>query len=373
MQDLVAIPSEDVRTVFTNEGGIDPYLQIVRKEIDAYPVLDMSVKKERAEIKTRVTALNKVKKYIEDAGMDLAREMKKEPKLVDKARKHSKDTLTEWTTEVRLQLTEWEQAEEDRVNAIHRRINAIAALAVFDDMGVYTADEVKGSLDEALSVVVDDSFAELKGYALETKDKAATSLKARLDAAVLCEAEQVELEDLRKAKAIQDEKDRLAAEAKEAEVQAAIVKAVEEAKIKQAADDARVEAQRLVDKAEQDKILAQQREKEAITNAEAARVKAETDAKQAVIDAEQAVKDAQEAAALKLVEAQAAHDQKIIDDRQAQEAADKKRTDNKAHCKRVNNQAAGCFMRVEGITKDLAIEIVKAIVRNEIDNVTIKY
>ena len=123
----MVIPSERVRDVFVSEKGIDPYLQIVRQEIDAYPVLDMANKKDRAEIKTRVTAINKIKKYMTDTGMDLSREMKEEPKLVDKTKKKVKDTITEWVAEVRLQLTEWEQAEDDRINAIQRRIYARAA------------------------------------------------------------------------------------------------------------------------------------------------------------------------------------------------------------------------------------------------------
>ena len=194
------------------------------------------------------------------------------------------------------------------------------------------------------------------------------------------EAEQAELEVLRAAKVLQDEKDRLEAIEKEAERVEAEAKEAEAQRIKNAEEQVRLKAEALALKekqrvenevvelmlkaetAEREKLEVEQREKEAIEAAEAAKVKAEADAKQAAIDAEQAVKDAQ-----------AADRRKVIDDRLAQEAADKKREANKAHCKKINNATAGCFMQIDGINKELAIEIVKVIARKEIANVTIKY
>lgn len=87
MQELIVIEQPKVREVFVTENGIDPILKLIKSEIDKFPVLDVTVKKYREEIKAQVTKIKKCRSYIEGVGKDLAAEMKKEPKLVDAARK----------------------------------------------------------------------------------------------------------------------------------------------------------------------------------------------------------------------------------------------------------------------------------------------
>lgn len=353
MQELIVIEPKSVREVFVSEDGIDPILAKIKSEIDKFSVLDMSVKKDRDEVKARVTKIKKCKTYLENTGKDLAAELKKEPKLVDASRKKAKDQLTQWEDEVRKPLTEWQEAEKRRIDAIHKEINAMRESSI-NLSGVETRF-IEENLCFVRAIEINDFYAEFKEYAQQTKDAAIAELERFLCERRKYEKEKAELEELRALKAAQEEKERKEAEAKEAERKAAEAKEAEEKRIKEAEERARKEAEEMRLKEKQE---AERKALELQQKAEAA---------------ERAAKEAAEEAERKIAEAKAAHEQKIIDERLAEEAAARKREENLAHAKKINNQAVKCLMRIGRIDKELAIEIVTAIAKKEIDNVSIKY
>jgi chromosome condensin MukBEF complex kleisin-like MukF subunit len=68
------------------------------------------------------------KTYIDNAGKDLVTELKALPKQIDESRRIVRERLDALKDEVRRPLTEWEQAEESRKNALQQRLNDLRAL-----------------------------------------------------------------------------------------------------------------------------------------------------------------------------------------------------------------------------------------------------
>lgn len=242
--------------------------------------------------------------------------------------------------------------EAERKERLDSRVSDIRLLP--DNMADSTSDEIQLALNHLNNEECLD-FYEFTEQALKSRNDSRTALAKLFIKRKKEEEDAAELLELRRKSAIRD-----------AEIIAESLKAQEEIRIKKAADYARADAEAKAELAEKNKEFAEQREKIAKEEAEIARVIAEADAKQAVIYAE-------EEAERKIAEAKAAHDQKIINDRLAEEAETKRREKNKNHAKKINNQAVKCLMKVEGIDKDLAIKVVTAIAKKEIDNVSIKY
>lgn len=207
--------------------------------------------------------------------------------------------------------------------------------------------------------LVDAVNAEGKGY-LSKIEEVYKPLKDKLDAQeARWEAARVAKEEAAKAKADKEERDRLAAlEAREEEV---------------AALHAKLEAEQAEAKAARDLFEA---EKQAEANKAAAVEDAKLQAAQDAIDAAKKAEQDKEDAVM--AERKKAHDEK--NDRIAAELAEKNRLAeidrvriaDFEHRKEFNNLA---FDAIVAITSDTAIsmELVKAIVKDEIPNVTLNY
>lgn len=231
--------------------------------------------------------------------------------------------------------------EAERKEKLDSRVSDLRLLP--DNMVDSTSDEIQLALNDLNNEECLD-FYEFTEQALKARNDSRTALAKLFIKRKKEEEDAAELLELRRKSAIRD-----------GEIIAESLKAQEEIRIKKAADDARAEAEAKAELAERNKEFAEQREKIAKEEAEAARVKAEADVKQAVIDAE------------------AAAERRIQQDKIDEEAETMRREKNKAHAKKINSQAVKCLMKVEGIDKELAIKMVTAIAKKEIDNVSIKY
>ncbi|AHG63153.1 hypothetical protein [Advenella mimigardefordensis] len=221
--ELVALPpKETALSVYSTSGGLDPYLERIKAEIDAF-VPDTSTAKGRSAIASMAFKVAKIKTAIEALGKTVSAELKEIPKKVDAERKRTREKLELWQADVRKPLTEWEQAEEER-QARHNqnvmRLNQYAANAS-QEIESLTLLEMLGAVE---ATVVDDSWEEFESEGHRAKEKAIASLRAAIDKRQQYEAEQAELAKLRadaEARRIQDEKDRIAREAAEAATKAA--------------------------------------------------------------------------------------------------------------------------------------------------------
>jgi hypothetical protein len=94
--------------------GLDPILAGVRekvKEIKAKK-LDMSVKKNRDELRTFASDVGKSKTFIDKARVKFVSDKKAALKVIDSECKKYRDTMDEIKIDVRIPLTEWEAAED---------------------------------------------------------------------------------------------------------------------------------------------------------------------------------------------------------------------------------------------------------------------
>jgi hypothetical protein len=330
VSDLVAIEPGSALQLFTTPAAIDPLLDRIRKEIDAFEP-DISSDKGRKAVASMAYKVARAKTYLDDAGRKLADQQKEIPKKIDATRKLIRDTLDKWKDEVRAPLTAWEAAEDERVERIKSSLAEFQA--VIDDQSERPAALIRERLGKVEREAITEQFyAEYVSAAAELKDKALAALRDALKRAEQREAEQAELARLRAAEAERKQKERdeqIAREAAEKAKRDAEAKAEAERK---AADDA----------AKRERDAAEKRELELKLQAEAAERRAlEAEAK-AKREAEQ------------------------------ERAAAARREADKAHRAKINKAALDAFVR-GGIAKDTAKAVITLIAQREIPNVSIHY
>lgn len=333
----VSIPAGDALAVFTTEGKIEPVLAGIRAKIDAWlprrPAVDTA--KGRDEIRAFAHRVTKSKTELEAVGKELAAEAKKIPGKIDATRRLINATLDEWRDEVRAPLTDWEKAEEARVERIKTDLRELQG--TIDDLHERSAEWIRERLAEVKAeIITEERFREYTGAAAELKDKAIAVLEARLAQAETREAEAAELARLRREAEERAQRDREEAIRREAE--------------EKAKRDAEAKAQ-----AERD--AAEQRER----SLKEATERAEREA----AEAQERAARAEEAARLK-----AAADLKAQQDREAAEAA--RREQDKRHRGAVNRKAMQAFMD-GGVPEDVAKAVVMLIAARQIPAVTITY
>ncbi len=290
---IIEIPKEKTVTVFTTENGLDPYLEKIKTEVESF-VPDLSTKKGRDAIASLAYKVSQSKTALESIGKDLVAELKKQPKLVDTERKRVRDYLDDLRDEVRQPLTDWE-ADQERLEA--ERIAAEEA--------------------EKLRVQAENDHE----LALLMNDKVIADRKA--------EAEQIEADRL----AAEEEIKRNAAE--QARIEAEQKATEEQEKIQQE----KLAAEEAAKESERQRIAAEERVKLQAEQAETARIAAE---QQAIQDA----KDAEEREKQAVIDTENRLKREAEEKQKAEAAALARREANKKHAKKINNEAANCF--VEG-------------------------
>lgn len=339
---LIAVPEgQDAYALFTAQGtiGADKLLAMVRAKVDAFKADLPSIETEagRKKIKSFAYKIAQSKTAIDAVGKEIVDEAKELPKRIDANRKHIKDTLDAWRDEVRQPVTDWEKAEEARVNFIKSELAELEATIADPDWTTRSSECLRDRLGELGRLEVSDAvFAEYLGAAKELASRATTVLTERIAAAEKREAESAELARLRAEAEERARKDR------EAEI------------ARKAAEAARLEAEQ---KAEAERLAAQKRE----DDLKAAAAKAEQDRK----DAEQRAADAEKAAKEK-----AERDAREAKERE--EAAQRQREQNKAHMAAINREALAALVE-HGIDVDVAKNVIVLIATRTIPHVSIQY
>lgn len=333
-QDLIVIPKETALSVFTADDAIDPYLARIRQEIDKF-VPDISSVGGRKEVASMAYKVAQSKTYLEGIGKALADQQKEIPKKIDASRKKIRDTLDAWRDEVRQPLTEWEETEDARVKQHTDAIEAMSAAAIVGP-DVHSSN-IKTTMTTIERVVVGpDECEEYEAAYARAKDAALTSLRSAFQRATKYEAEQAELDRLRKdaeQRAAKDREDQIRAEAAEK------AKAEAEANAKATADAIEIKA-----KAERD--AAELRELELKLAAEAAERRA--------LETEQRLK-------------------READEAKAKEAAETaKREADKTHRTTVNRGVLIAFV-AGGLDEEAARLAITLIVKRSIPNISIQY
>lgn len=287
---VVEIPKETAIAVFTADNGLDPYIEQIRREVAGFSA-DVSTRKGREAVASMAHKIARSKTYLDGCGKDLVAELKAIPAKIDAERKRMREILDSLRDQVRQPLTEWEAAEEQRI-ATHK--TALAELEALLVIWEVDSLELQRRLDLLAALVIDETWHEFREQAQAAKERAELVLVPALEKRLAYEAEQAELEILRRQAAERAEQDRqaeaarIAQEQEQARQQAAVQAAKEQAErearaereaaerreqeLREAAERAEREAEAARQQAEQARIAAEQAEQRAREQAEADRL-----------------------------------------------------------------------------------------------------
>ncbi|WP_435658119.1 hypothetical protein [Brucella pituitosa] len=350
--DIVGYVAANPVSVLVDEKVYSQFYEQIKAETDAFKP-DLSTVSSRKEISSLAYKVTRTKTAIDAAGKKLNEDARAKINAVDAQRRKIREELDTLAETVRKPLTEWEAAEEARIE------NIKSTLAHIDACGrgmIGGEPQPFGILFRELEekIIIDDSFGEFKEQAEAAKSDALAKLKAAFDAHQKAEAERLELEQLRAEKLERDrleaervEKERIAQEAiarekaekEHQERMAAEQKAREERAAQQAREKAEREAREAIERAEREKA-------EAVAKAEAEALAVKQKAEQA--------------------EAERAAEAKRIADEQAARDADK------AHRSKIMKSAKEALM-AQGSDEETAKKIVLAVIAGEIPNVTLRF
>jgi hypothetical protein len=333
---IIQFEKQSALVAFTSTEGLDPFVDEVRKIVESFEH-DLSTGSGRKKTASLAAKVSKFKVSLDDMGKGLTEEWKQKSKVVDNARKKMRDQLDALRDEARKPLTDWENAEKQRVDNIRAAINDIQRV---DFEGIADLSERISVISE---MVIDDSYAEFKAEAYESKEKVLNALKSMLEKEQQSEAQRLELERLRAESEARAKADREEALRKEGEERA---RKEAEAKIK--AEQARIEAE------------AKAKEEES-QRAELAARRAQEEAERKQREAEERAKMADENARKK-AEADARLKEEEIARREA----------NAKHNKKIKTEAKKCLIEL-GLDEKMAIAVVIAIDEKKIKNVSIAY
>ena len=265
--DGIIIPCEDntivkveqlakVTDIFTSEGVVDAIIAFVSNEARAFTP-DLSTAAGRKAIASRAYRVAQTKTYLDDLGKEEVARQKELPKAIDAGRKRLRDGLDALKDEIRKPLTEW----EERVEAMKQRLADMQAIPD-QMMALSTTDSerIKSAMESLEAHPVDaETWGEFAEDAVAIKAAALAKLQTMLDARLKFEADQAELERLRKAEAdreAEQERERLRLEGE------ARARKEAEDRERQAREDAERqarEAREAAEKAEREKKEAEER------------------------------------------------------------------------------------------------------------------
>lgn len=336
------------------ENGLDKFLEQIREGVNEVP--DLSTAKGRARIASLAAQVSRSKTAVEKPGRDYLKRLKEQPKVVETELRRFVTECDQLRDEVRRPLTEWEDAEKARTEALQQRLVDLRALAeVIDAAGNYLPSaDIQARIQEAKSVVLDDSWQERVAEAGVAKDSTIQQLEASLVVAQKREHEAAELERLRK----------------EAEEKARLER--EETIRREAAEQARRDAE-AKHKAELD--AAARREAEEKARAEAAeRQRIETEQR-----AEREKKETEERARREKEEAVSAERRRQEEEKSARLAEEQRKAEEEArraadkeHRRTINRQAIADLIE-SGLPQEMAEKALIAIASGKVSAVSIKY
>ncbi len=334
VNELQILEQNVIVAAFSKAGGTDELFEHIAQQVRSH-VPDVTTKKGRDAIGSLAMKISKSKTLIEKCGKELVAEQKAQIKVIDDDRISVVKKFDELRNEILAPRDAWEQAEKDRIAKHEAAIRAVRSL--YDESTAnQEAHVIKGYIFDLEKLEIDSSSEEFEQEAKIAKFETLEKLRTALANREKYEAEQAELERLRKA-----EQERLQREHEERIAREAAEKATREAEEK-----ARFEAERV----QREKAEAEQRE---------ARLRAE-----------------KEAAELRAVQA-AENERKRIEAEQAAKAEAERQAEivrqaNQAHKKKICNEALKGLLAL-GVDEAKGKEILQAINKGLVAHVSIKF
>lgn len=244
VNELQVLEQNVIVAAFAKRGGTDELFEYIAQEVRSH-VPDVTSKKGRDAIGSLAMKVSKSKTLIEKCGKELVAEQKAQIKLIDDDRIAIVKKFDQLRDEILAPRDAWEQAEKDRVS---KHESVIARIKSFIDPAFMDhSNQVKGLIENLENLVVDSSLEEFEQEAKLAKFETLEKLRTALVAREKYEAEQAELERLRK-----EEQERLQRERDERIAKEAADKARIEAEAKALAEKQRFEREQAA-KAEADR------------------------------------------------------------------------------------------------------------------------
>lgn len=348
VNELQVIDQNVIVAAFAKRGGTDELFEHIAQEVRSH-VPDVTTKKGRDAIGSLAMKVSKSKTLIEKCGKELVAEQKAQIKLIDDDRIAIVKKFDALRDEILAPRDAWEKAEEDRVK---KHQDAIIGIKMPADLlqnhpTEWTSENIKVAINDLENVCIDSSFEEFEQEAKIAKFETLEKLRTALAAREKYEAEQAELERLRKEQLEREQRERDERIAKEAADKARI-----EAEAKALAEQRRVERekQEAQEKAEREKRETAEREARLIAEKEEAELRAQQAAliERQRIEREQAAKE------------------------EAERKAEEARLANVEHMRSINQEILNKLCAI-GLDEGQAKAVITAIARNQIPNVSIKY
>lgn len=369
---LAVVDTLKAEVVFA-PGGVDAVLEKIFTEVRSTKT-DISTKAGRAAVASLAHKVARSKTALDELGKNLVADWKQKANAVDADRRLIRDKLDALKDEVRKPLTDWENAEKARVEGHEKAVAEIRAMASFD-VAEPSSSQVKARI-ATLDGLPPREWHEFSQVASDVTAAVRASLNASLDAAVRRETERAELARLQKEAAEREQRERderLRAEAAEKARLAAEAEAKEKARLAfEEAERERLRIEREKAEAEAAAVRAQQAAERAEAERIAAQEKARVDAEALAAKVEAERIAAAERAERERIAAVEAERKRVADERAAQEAEAARREANKRHAAKINNEARDALVKV-GITAEQATAVVVAIARGEVPHIRISY
>ena len=342
--------SADKAPAIYGHNKLTAYVEAARAAV-AGEVPDLTTRKGRDRVASLAAQVSRSKTAVEKPGRDYLKRIKELPKAIEAELREFVASMDVLRDEVRQPLTAWEEAEKARVAGHENEIQILRDLAVCVDMD---AAGIESHIKIVEAVAIGEAWEEFEAEAHRVKAASLTTLREALAKRQQYEAEQAELERLRREAAEREQKER------------------EERIAREAAERAQREAEQ---RAQAEREAAIRREQEAKAEAERRELKLKLQAEQAEREkleaqqrAEQAARDA-EARAKAAAEAER---QRIADEQARAEAEAKARAADQAHRTAILTAAKEAVMQA-GITEEQAKAVINLIRKGLVPNIQITY
>jgi hypothetical protein len=215
LNELVVVEKANVPALFAKDG-CDPLLKRIKEEVGKFEA-DISTAKGRKEVASMASKVAKSKVYLEGLGKDLVTGIKEQAKVIDAERKKVRDELDLLKEEVRKPLTDWENAEKERVAKHEQNIQTIND---YLNVEPENSGQAKDLLEAMKDIDTGECFEEFELAATKAKAAALTQLEAKFIVLRDAEKEKAEADRLEKERLEKEREERETKIAKEAEERA---------------------------------------------------------------------------------------------------------------------------------------------------------
>lgn len=353
--------------MFSEDNGLDPLIDEIRSRVKS-EVFDVTTKAGRDRIGSVARQIGSAKVKMQEYADSLTEDQKKAIKLVTSEKTRMSKEMDALRDSVLAPRDEFESREKKRVEERESRLAGIAALVTTlpHDATVSVIEQAIQSLEHLRQY----DWQEFADRAQSVSSEASRALSERHTQRVNYEAEQAELERLRKAeedRLRKEREDQIAKEAAENAKKEAEEKAAKEAE--ERAKKEQEEKDRLQREKEESDARAAKAEEDRIASEKAAAERERVAAEQA----EQYKRNMEIAAKQREEMAAKAERDRIAAEQKKKDDAEKARAADVEHRKTINNAARVALMSGCGLTEAQAVAVITAIAKGEVQNITINY